>query len=245
MNGISLADEDFAKASFGGNIIFSGKVCTIKKYSVKTIDEAKRTGRKEGDYYSLSYEKEIFGNEKKLNVIVKKLSELLCDTADMRAPLVVGLGNQKITSDSLGCETIEKLSKEKRKPLLFKPNVYGQCGIESADSVKGIVDITHPSAVITIDSLGCIGVEKLYSSFQLTTAGITPGEAIGNDRKRIDEKTLGVPVISLGAPLICYPDPTDPVCVTPKEIDLIVDVCAEVLARATIRAFNDKRSCLK
>ena len=121
--------------------------------------------------------------------------------------------------------------------MLFKPWVYGECKIESADSVNGIVSVTKPSAVIAIDTLGCLGIDKLFSSFQLSTAGITPGEAVGNARTRLDEKTLGVPVITLGVPLISV-DPEEEVCVTPKEIDIVVDVAANVLSESILTAID-------
>ena len=236
---LSLADEDFAKASFMGKTLFKNNYVDVTKYSVETDEQARETGRRKGDYYTVYYDRRRLGMKRQDEEIKKRIVDVLVDACDLTRPLAIGLGNQKITSDSLGCETVDKLAEMKTRAMLFKPWVYGACKIESADSVKGIVSVTAPTVILAIDALGCLGIDKLFSSFQLSTSGITPGEAVGNARVRLDRAFLGVPVVSIGVPLISV-NPSEEVCVTPKDVDVVVDHTAKILSSAIATAIDKK-----
>ena len=64
--------------------------------------------------------------------------------------------------------------------------------------------------------------------------GVVPGGGVGNRREPISEESLGVPVISIGVPLLAAADRCSSLpaglVVTPKEIDLLVPFYAEALA---------------
>ena len=71
---------------------------------------------------------------------------------------------------------------------------------------------------------------------------------MANHRTRLDRDTLGVPVLSIGVPLVVYastivaeaggdPAAVDGLIVTPKDIDVLVDDCAEVIAAALNAVF--------
>lgn len=131
--------------------------------------------------------------------------------------LIAGLGNENITPDALGPKTARgifstrHISKSLASQLGFDDlrevsavtfGVLGQTGIETAETVRGIVDVVAPSAVVTIDALAARSLDRLGNTVQLTDTGITPGSGVGNSRARLDEETLGIPVIAVGVPTV-------------------------------------------
>ncbi|MDR2634583.1 MAG: GPR endopeptidase [Clostridiales bacterium] len=189
-----------------------------------------------------------------------------------RAVLVVGLGNEGMTADSLGPSTTAKLSVaagEGTGLCTLTPGVRGVTGVESFDVITGVCDKIKPELVILVDTLASSKARRLYSSFQLSTSGIIPGGGVGNRKPALNRESLGAPVIALGVPLVLYARTLAADCfesyseltgtvidgkkaglamadslfgdynlvVTPKEIDFIVNGCAEILSRALVKAF--------
>lgn len=68
--------------------------------------------------------------------------------------------------------------------------------------IKGIVENIKPKLIIVIDSLASKSIERISSTVQLSDTGIVPGAGVGNARNEISEKTLGIPVIALGVPMV-------------------------------------------
>ncbi|MBR5191011.1 MAG: GPR endopeptidase, partial [Clostridia bacterium] len=123
--------------------------------------------------------------------------------------------------------------------------VLGQTGIESAEYIKGIVNLINPDAVIVIDALASRRLARLGKTVQLTDTGITPGSGVGNYRKTIDKSTLGIPVISMGVPTVVDGNTivndlignknnidisAENMMVTPREIDTIITRAARLLS---------------
>lgn len=235
-----LAEEAFMKIGIDGEPLKSGKFCKVSKYSFDAKNDL--SGRLSGNYFTVSYRKNNFGNNYLGCEISKFISYAIGELVEnVNNPLIVGLGNSFITSDSLGNCTINYLSQNNPHGfMLCTPGVFGLTKIESTDVIKGISAQTHPDVIITIDTLACIDENKLFSSVQITDAGIVPGKGLGNPRPPLTKEVLGIPVISIGIPLISYssgnlsPDS----CVTPKEIDIIVKVCAEIIAKGIMGALK-------
>lgn len=133
--------------------------------------------------------------------------------ADRHAILVTGLGNDDITPDALGpavCRnTVVTRHLKAYMPEFFSdegledvsvmtPGVLGQTGIESSDIIRGVVEKIKPRAVIAIDALMARSVDNLAKTVQIADTGITPGSGVKNARSSVDEKTLGIPVVSIG-----------------------------------------------
>lgn len=129
--------------------------------------------------------------------------------------LVVGLGNRNITSDALGSFVIDKLIVTRHLHELapssvkdfgnvcgISPGVLGNTGIETADIIKAVSEKVKPKAVIVTDALAARCANRIGSTIQLSDTGLSPGSGIGNRRSAIDEKSLGVPVISIGVPTV-------------------------------------------
>lgn len=130
--------------------------------------------------------------------------------------LVVGLGNEKVTPDSLGPHTVDKVKItshlfrifecdgdwEMANVSGFNPSVTGVTGMETAELVEKVVSVANPDAVIIVDALAAKDIRRMSTTIQMCDTGIAPGAGMGNNRKEISEKTLGCKVISLGVPTV-------------------------------------------
>lgn len=128
--------------------------------------------------------------------------------------LIVGLGNVSSTPDSLGPKTIDNIlvtnhlfsigevEEGYERVAVFKPQVTAQTGIETKDLVVNIVKTINADILIVIDALAASSIDRVNKTIQITTAGIHPGSGVGNDREELSNKTLNIPVISIGVPTI-------------------------------------------
>ncbi|MFI3229752.1 MAG: GPR endopeptidase [Bacillota bacterium] len=130
--------------------------------------------------------------------------------------LVVGVGNDGMTADALGPETLENLEitehlymnkvnlEGRGRIACIKSSVSGVTGIQSYDIIKGVVNEIKPALIIVVDTLSSKRVERLARVIQISDKGIVPGSGVGNAKKSLDQSTLGVPVIAIGVPLVIY-----------------------------------------
>ena len=151
---------------------------------------------------------EVVANE------LKKIIELHTDKhGDI---LVVGLGNIYVTPDALGPKVINEIDvtrhiikylpqfvdDDTRPVSAISPGVLGTTGIETIEILKGIVDNIHPKLLIAIDALASRSIERISSTIQISDTGIVPGAGVGNTRQEISQKTLNIPVVSIGIPTV-------------------------------------------
>lgn len=207
-------------------------------------------GKPVGNYITVNVpsfvnDTDIFdGRLKKISNILKNLLPPNCDNI-----LVAGIGNMEITADALGPKTnsyilaTRHISQELRKDMGFenlksvstvRTGVLGETGIESAEIIKGIVDVIKPSCVIAVDALASSSAERLGTTVQLSDTGISPGSGVGNHRFEISEKTLGIPVVSVGIPTVVSTGvikgaEDNSMFVTPREIDRVTEQGAKLI----------------
>ena len=144
---------------------------------------------------------------------LKKTYEDINLTKDSKV-LVIGLGNEESTPDSLGPKSINHILVTRHLFLLgeveegyrnvasFKPSVTGVTGIETKDLIEGITEKIKPDLLIVIDALASNSIDRLNKTIQITTSGISPGSGIGNNRVEISKETMNIPVIALGVPTV-------------------------------------------
>ena len=179
------------------------------------LDENNALNKKKGKYITLEFE-DITDSENAdkvcsvLEVVLKDIIEIKKDSYG----LIVGLGNDKSTPDSLGPLTINKiivtnhiylldeLSDNFKRLSAINPGVMGETGIETSDIIESVVSRIKPDYLIVIDSLASKSIERLNKTIQLTETGIHPGSGIGNKRKEISYDTIGIPVIAIGVPTV-------------------------------------------
>lgn len=184
------------------------------------------------------------------------LEELLKPAAKWEQVMVAGLGNESITPDSLGAKTVRQipatahLSRTEefaqlgiRPVVVLETGVMAQTGIESTDRLKYIADSVLPAAIIAVDSLACTDFSRLGTTIQLTDSGIAPGSGVGGSRKPLNSAVMGTKVIAVGVPTVIDLDSiTDEsegnMMVTPRDIDVIIRRCSEIISLGINSALN-------
>ena len=171
--------------------------------------------------------------------------------------LAVGLGNDKITADSLGSRVVDKLfvtshlMREMGTRVRYgnlcavKPSVSGVTGIESFDMISAAARTVKPDLIVAIDTLSCGKSERLGRTIQMTDNGIEPGAGVDNAKKKLSFETLKTPVLAIGVPFVIYvrtilsesgitkADPAlSSLVVTAKDIDFLIEDYSDVIARA-------------
>ena len=159
--------------------------------------------------------------------------------------LVAGVGNTAITADALGPETnryvlaTRHIAGELRRALgpltdvsTVTTGVLGNTGMESAEVVAGMVHTVHPDCVIVVDALASSSADRLGTTVQLSAPGIAPGSGVGNHRREVSARVLGVPV-ALGIPTVVSSrvlgGTEEEMYVTPREIDQLINRGAKLL----------------
>lgn len=192
-----------------------GKYITIEIKDLNNLDQDKN----EGVIRTLSYQiKSLIGNNYKESI------------------LVVGLGNDEVTPDSLGPKVIKKINITRhilnfaseliepntRSISAIAPGVLGTTGIETSEIIMSIVKTVKPTLLIVIDSLASSSIHRIGNTIQLSNTGITPGAGVRNKREGISKKTLGIPVIAIGVPTV-----VDMATITNEAIDKMLDSAKE------------------
>ena len=219
-----LADERLSECIKSGEVegISSENIDldnTLKVTRVKVLNEKgkQKIGKEIGKYITLEIKNIDIISKDKLEKISKILAEQLKELVKgYNSILVVGLGNIDTTADSIGPKVIKDLQitrhiKKYAPNLIDKnaieisgiaPGVLGTTGIETGEILKGIVEKVKPDAIIAIDALISRDISRLFKTIQISDTGITPGAGVGNSRKEISKKTMGIPVIAVGVPTL-------------------------------------------
>lgn len=182
------------------------------------INEKTNCNKKKGIYETISFtditDKNNFKEVEEL--AIKTLKNMLnkLNISSNAKILVVGLGNASSTPDALGPKTLDHVLVTRHLFLLgdveegyrnvasFKPSVTGVTGIETKDLIEGIKEKIKPDILIVIDALASSSIERLNKTIQITSAGISPGSGVGNNRLEISQDTLHIPVIAIGVPTV-------------------------------------------
>ena len=178
-------------------------------------------GKPKGTYITIDIKKLKNATDEEIeetaNVLNGELKGLInAHIGSLEDVLVVGLGNEYITPDSLGPKVITNVEvtrhiikympeyvEEGTRPIsAISPGVLGTTGIETLEILEGIVNNVKPKLLIVIDALASRSIERISSTIQLSDTGIVPGAGVGNTRKELSKKTLGIPVIAIGIPTV-------------------------------------------
>lgn len=212
----------------------------LKISRVKILDDrgAEALGKPIGNYITVDIKKlKIADNndiQKASEIVTNELKELIDKHIDKKGDiLIVGLGNAYVTPDSLGPKVVkdiditrhllkyapEYIDTENTRPITaIAPGVLGTTGIETVEIIKGIVDNIKPKLIIVIDSLSSKSIERISSTVQIADTGIVPGAGVGNARNEISERTLNIPVIAIGVPMV-----VEAATIASDSIDLFIE----------------------
>lgn len=211
---------DLKKYNLRSDLIIENK----NNYQRESYEENKvhvdyiHLNKKNGDYITISFDDvtDIDNYNRVLNIVEKELKRILelSQIKENAKCLIIGLGNNKSTPDSLGHEVLENImvtryldvlnlmDQRYRSVSILEPGVIGNTGIDSFDIIESIIKKTKPDFIVAIDSLAAINIERIEKTIQITNAGIKPGSGIGNNRKEISLRTLKIPVIAIGVPTV-------------------------------------------
>lgn len=222
-----MHEVDLSKYNLRTDLIIENDIKNIKNnhYSKNNInvddillDDNNLLNKKKGKYVTITFQDITDSNNYKnvLEILNIELLKVLnyCKIEENYSCLVIGIGNRKIVSDALGAKALENIivtrpmyllnnvDKKYRNVSILEPNVMGVTGIDSFEIIKNVVKEVKPDFVIAIDSLCARSIERLNKTIQITTAGITPGSGIGNNKEELSVDTLHVPVIAVGVPTV-------------------------------------------
>lgn len=242
---------------------FEAKRAKVSRISVTNENGEKVVGKPMGEYVTVEvapFARQAQFIDDSLDAIVTEIRRFLPEKGSV---LVAGLGNMKITPDALGpkCASMifstRHITGEIQKATglyglrcvsSVSTGVTGDTGVEAGELLKGIIDGVKPDTVITVDALAARSVSRLGNTVQMCSTGIVPGSGVGNARREISEKTLGVPVVAIGVPTVVdaatlvadysgdvsfvSDNGTENMMVTPREIDLMIERAAKLTALA-------------
>lgn len=193
----------------------------VERVEITNENGEKAIGKPKGKYITIDVKKLKSATEDEIQktseIVSNELKKLIDNHIQKQDEiLVVGLGNSYVTPDSLGPKVINEIDitrhlinylpqyiEEGTRPVCaLAPGVLGTTGIETMEILKGIVDNTKPKLVIVIDALASRSIDRISSTIQISDTGIIPGAGVGNTRKEISRKTLGIPVIAIGIPTV-------------------------------------------
>ncbi|MBO5349256.1 MAG: GPR endopeptidase [Clostridia bacterium] len=195
----------------------------IKSSIVKILNEEgeKAIGKPIGTYVTIDVRNLRLAGEEELdkasNIISEEIKTIVDEKVNKQDEiLIVGLGNQFVTPDSLGPKVVSEIEVTRhllkyapecvvpgaRAVSAVAPGVLGTTGIETLEIIKGIVDNVKPKLLIVIDSLASKSIERISSTIQISDTGIVPGAGVGNTRKELSQNTLGIPVVAIGVPMV-------------------------------------------
>ena len=233
---------------------------TIKLTTVKIHTEsgARAMDRPLGTYITIEIPTLLMEEEEVKEAAEEELGQQLRNLlSEIHAQhmMVVGLGNREVTADAVGPYTVDQLmitrhlfetvqnkrefQRKYRMVSAGAPGVMAQTGMETGELIQGIAEEIHPDVIVVVDALAARNPKRLNTTIQLTNTGICPGAGVGNDRKELNEKSMGCPVFAIGVPTvmdavsIARREITDEVSqffVMPRNIDSAVQYVSEILS---------------
>ena len=194
---------------------------SLTEVVVETEEASRALGKAVGVYMTLECpairQRDLDARLAMANLLGEEMARML--PGEGEAPvLVIGLGNRRITPDSLGPQTIDRTlvtrhmfeqlpgfaDERMRSVCALAPGVLGVTGIETMEMVEALVAKVRPRAILCVDSLAARAAGRIGAAIQLTDTGIQPGSGVGNHRRSLTREVLGVPVIAVGLPTVIY-----------------------------------------
>lgn len=223
---------------------------TVTEIVVKTEAAAQRLGKPQGRYITLESETPLYEYSPYFAGRVRAVSRALEQVCERGATLFVGLGNRRITPDSLGPLTadrifatrhIKRLAKELdvsdlTETSVLAAGVMAQTGLESAETVAAVCSAVKPVQLIVCDALACSDPLHMGRTIQISSAGISPGSGVDNSREEISQRTMGAASAAIGIPtvsrLLSDKEGFSDLLVTPKPIDRLAEQGSALISAA-------------
>ena len=211
-----MGQIDLGKFKLRTDLIIENNELIHKKETINGIEIT--SSYQDGNYITITFEDITdFESREKVGRVLEKVLKQILNKNDIKENdecMIIGLGNIKSTPDSLGVKVVSDILITKhlfkygnvkdgiRKVSSFTPGVMANTGLESSNIIKAVINEEKPKFVIVIDALASLSIDRINKTIQITDTGIHPGSGIGNNRKEISKKTIGIPVIAIGVPTV-------------------------------------------
>ena len=164
--------------------------------------------------------------------------------------LIIGLGNENHTADSIGPKTLKYLNvniigDDYPKISALEPGVLGQTGIETFRIIKSVIKEINPDLVIFIDALVSDNINYLNKTIQINNYGLIQGSGIKGISSHLNKETIKKDIIIIGintAVEIRFTNSDSnfiPYLLASKDIDDFIDIMAQIIGRAINNAINE------
>lgn len=260
---------DFVDEIVDNRLIKKDKMCNTNIIHLDR-NSADIINKEVGDYVTINFDDitDLNEQEKVKSIFIRYFKILLKRTKikDTDSCLIIGLGNNKSTPDSLGPITVKNIlvtkylkelgliDQEMRTVSSFIPGVRSTSGLDTIEIINALIKVSKADFIIVIDSLKTSSLNRLNRSIQLSNTGLK----IKDYEYKINKKTIGKPVISIGVPtvvdinVLIYELLKDNInkqnildnkynlMVTPKDIDFIIRDLADIISYGINKSLHKK-----
>ena len=163
----------------------------VTKVEILDSRGEKALGKPRGCYITMELDAETLNVRTCAEQLAEEIRGIL-HLKEQETVLVVGLGNRAVTPDAVGPRTVDRLLLTRhlvqglpdrfgdcRQVSAVVPGVLATTGIESLETVRGVVEHVQPDKVIAVDALAAADVGRLCRTVQMSDAGIAPGSGGG------------------------------------------------------------------
>ena len=176
----------------------------------------------------------IENNKQLLKIISKELLYFIkLNKKNIKHILLIGLGNEENTADSIGPKTIKNIKINFKidninninsiKISALIPGVLGITGINTDKIIFSVTKSINPDLVILIDSFVTNNIDFINKTIEISNHGITPGSGLYKNNNEISKNKLKKPIITIGIPTsLEYIYNNIPLLLTPTNIDSFV-----------------------
>ena len=176
-------------------------------------------------------------NKDFINILKKELLHFIKLSRTYKDILVVGLGNESNTADSIGPKTIKKIKVNFNineikninsvKVSALIPGVLGITGIETNKIIKSVIKTIKPNLIILIDSLVTNNINSINKTLEISNKSLSPGSGIYGNNKKLN---TNIPIISIGIPTsLEYIHNDMPFLLSPSNIDNYINEITSIL----------------
>lgn len=225
-NWLLRTDLAYDKANEYGNEKIEGLNVNYEEFDglkaiCHQIDDAAalKIGKAAGIYYTIDLSNLNYHDHNVSDKIENALAEIIVQMLDRyqlryKSCLIVGLGNDNVTPDAIGPYVVDNIIVTRHMKLnnqikegysvvsAISPGVMGTTGIETYDIIESVRNKIDVDYLIVVDALASSDIARVNRTIQITDTGISPGSGVGNKRKELSLKTLGIPVIAVGIPTV-------------------------------------------
>ncbi len=238
--------------------------CMQSVTKIDTVEKQNYFQKPKGEYFALECPNlykvpdvvASYVSENVANYLKDKIKQML--KKNNFKVLAVCLGNDNMICDALGKEVFERLNvgcSASNELFAIMPNVQAKTNISSEQYTQAIVKKVMPDICIVVDALCTKELSRIGTCVQVCDSGVLAGGATNRSSNALfSKKTLGVPVICIGVPMLIRAENLlkqfinqiteeqedeqinielqkyKNIFVCSKDVDIMVKICAQIVA---------------